>query len=109
MHLTVSLAEQYELTKRRSSRVTKVKRLAEGGFSEVFLARSTGGDDRMWALKRMVCQTPASKADAKAELKILKVPDGCTPSNRPSIFGISLPPPHPPHTRPKANSFSNLL
>ena len=50
----------------------KLRRLAEGGFSEVFLVREADGEQQ-YALKRMVCQTPASKADAKAELKILKV------------------------------------
>ena len=48
--------------------------LADGGFSEVFLVRSAdAGSEEEFALKRMVCQTPASKADAKAELKLLKV------------------------------------
>ena len=53
-------------------RVTKVRKLADGGFSEVFLARSADTDET-FALKRMVCQTAQAKADAKAELKILKV------------------------------------
>ena len=52
-------------------KVSKIKKLAEGGFSEVFLAQDVNSDDQ-FALKRMVCQTPSAKADAKAELKLLK-------------------------------------
>ncbi len=52
--------------------VVKLKRLAEGGFSEVFLVREADGE-QLFALKRMVCQTPAAKADAKSELAVLKV------------------------------------
>ena len=52
-------------------RLVKLKKLADGGFSEVFLARDADGGD-MYALKRMVCQTAAAKADAKSELKLLK-------------------------------------
>ena len=52
-------------------RLVKLKKLADGGFSEVFLARDADGED-LFALKRMVCQTAAAKADAKSELKLLK-------------------------------------
>lgn len=52
-------------------KVSKIKKLADGGFSEVFLAMDFNGDEE-YALKRMVCQTPAAKVDAKAELKLLK-------------------------------------
>ena len=53
-------------------RVSKVKKLADGGFSEVFLAQDASGGDEQFALKRMVCQTPGAKTDAKAELRLLK-------------------------------------
>ena len=53
-------------------RVVRLKKLADGGFSEVFLARAADGEE-LFALKRMVCQTPSAKADAKAELKVLKM------------------------------------
>jgi hypothetical protein len=52
--------------------VSIIKKLADGGFSEVFLAKSVHDPNEKFALKRMVCQNGPAKADAKAELKILK-------------------------------------
>lgn len=50
-------------------RVTRVRQLAEGGFSFVDLVRSAA-DGKQYALKRILCQTPEQVEGAKAEIAL---------------------------------------